>query len=93
MLYRTIDVWKRYADHVVRYRCFELLPIGKYCVQSADSYYSAKELGKDDSLERQFLELLLEQNPEERSAVFDTLQEAITGHDRAFSDFVKDSDS
>ena len=83
MLYRSIDVWKRYAGHAVRYRCFEILPIKKYCVQSAD-FYRLNDAGRNDNLDRQFIELFLGQAPEERSDVFDSLEEAIEWHDREF---------
>jgi hypothetical protein len=85
MLYRSIDVWKRYAGHAVRYRCFEILPVKKFCVQSAD-YYRLEDAGRKDDLDRQFIELFLEQAPEERSKVFNTIEEAIEWHDWEFPD-------
>ena len=86
MIYRAIDVWKRYADHAVRYRCFEILPTGKYCVQSADHYYSADRKKKDEEFDKQFLELLFDLGPEERTGLFDTLEEAVEQHEWEFVD-------
>jgi len=39
-MFKPIDIWKR-LDHTtaVRYRCFQRLTDGQFCVQSADYYY------------------------------------------------------
>lgn len=82
--YRAVDVWIRRAPGALtRYRCFELLPAGGYCVQSAD-FYSAADPKPMSSGESQFLELLLEEAPDQRSEVYPTLEEAIQAHDREF---------
>lgn len=70
---------------LTRYRCFETLPEGRYCVQSADFYpQPAKEPKQDSWLERQFLELLAEQAPDERTSTFATVEEAIAAHESDF---------
>jgi hypothetical protein len=76
--YKAIDVWsRRDEDRIVRYRCFELLPDSGYSVQSAD-YYSAPFLdARSGHLEKQLLELFLEEAPKARSPLFPTLIEAI----------------
>jgi hypothetical protein len=84
MLYKTIDVWKRSDGVAVRYRCFELIPGGQFCVQSADFYPLSSDRAKDYFLERQLAELFLEQAPNDRSGTFETLEEAIAFHDREF---------
>jgi hypothetical protein len=84
MLYKAIDVWKRESNRAIRYRCFELVPDGTFCVQSADFYPLTPEKTKGDFLERQFVELFIEQAPEERSKAFQTLEDAIAWHDREF---------
>ena len=81
-LYRTIDVWERKnARTVVRYRCFEALETGRYCVQSADFYHLGKPTPDADG---QFIELLTEQDPVQRSGEHDTLAAAISAHKREF---------
>lgn len=86
MLYREINVWKRLLDgRILRYRCFELLPSGGYCVQSAD-FCDAKSAGANQAYcDQQFAELLIEEAPENRSGVYPSLLEAIAAHDREFS--------
>jgi hypothetical protein len=85
-LYRSVDVWKRISKaRVVRYRCFEDLSSGRFSVQSADFYkipLDAKEVADSD---KQYLELLAEQSPEERAGSFDSLEEAIEAHDKDFA--------
>jgi len=83
-LYRTIDVWERNDTRtVVRYRCFESLETGRYCVQSADFYDQGKAT---PSVEGQFIELLTEQDPVQRSGDHDTLADAIAAHKREFGE-------
>lgn len=86
MIYRSVDVWKRLEEsRLVRYRCFELIPGGGYCVQSADFYdlpIDPKQCALHDD---QFLELLSEESPEVRSAPSPTLEEAIERHEAEFS--------
>jgi hypothetical protein len=84
-LYRAIDVWRRRPNGAVRYRCFEVLPGGRFCVQSADFFSLPFDNQRSDFSDRQFQELLIEQAPEERTATFSTLEEAIAEHDRDFA--------
>ena len=82
MIYRAIDVWQRRPDgQLVRYRCFQLLPDGGYCVQSADF----PDAEQNAFLDKQFLELLAESAPEERSKVHPSLEEAIAAHQAEFA--------
>ncbi len=84
---KAIDVWKRLPDgHVVRYRCFEILGGGGYCVQSADFFTLPIDDAQLKFFEKQFLELLIEEDPTERSAIYPTLEQAIEAHDRDFSE-------
>ncbi|MCI0538650.1 MAG: hypothetical protein L0Z50_25870 [Verrucomicrobiales bacterium] len=81
----AIDVWKRLDNNgVIRYRCFRVLPDDKYCVQSADFYRLPLEPNTIQNMERQFLELLLQQAPDERAKTFASLEEAIANHDKQF---------
>ena len=83
-LYKTIEVWERNDTRkVVRYRCFESLETGRYCVQSADFYHQGHAT---PNVERQFIELLTEQDPAKRSGDHDTLAGAIAAHKREFGE-------
>jgi hypothetical protein len=80
--YRAIDVWHREdGRRVVRYRCFQSLKTGRFCVQSADFYHHGKQ---PSELDAQFIELLTEQDPTERAGEYQTLEEAIAAHKRDF---------
>jgi hypothetical protein len=81
--YKAIDVWERKDRTVVRYRCFESLDTGRYCVQSADFCHHGKHLA---NLDNQFIELLTEQDPAQRSGDYETLQAAIAAHKRDFGE-------
>jgi hypothetical protein len=54
-------------------------------VQSADFFNLLLEAKKSEFLERQFVELLIQQSPTERTQVFATLEEAIAKHDEEFN--------
>jgi hypothetical protein len=85
--YKKIDVWKKIDDKcVVRFRCYELIGEGEFCVQSADYFYypiSNEQLIKS---ENQQLELFLDIDPTERSETFSTLEEAILAHEAEFAE-------
>lgn len=85
-LYVEFNVWKRRDEHsLIRYRCFQILPGGRYCVQSADFHYPYRE--DTDALfhAKQFLELLAEESPCARvGSSYDSLEEAIAAHDADF---------
>jgi hypothetical protein len=86
-LYRAIDVWKKTGDgRLLRYRCFEVLPEGRYCVQSADFYDVPMPEERVRQHERQFFELLSETPPDERSETYETLDMAIQMHDSDFDE-------
>jgi hypothetical protein len=84
-VYRAIDVWRRLQNGAIRYRCFEVLPSGRFCVQSADFFNLPVDKQRSDFSDRQFHELLIERAPDERTATFSTLEEAIAQHDRDFA--------
>ncbi len=84
-LYRAFDVWKREgARSLVRYRCFENLGTGKFCVQSADFYKSPVAEERMNELQKQYIELLLKESPFKRAGSFDTVEEAIRDHIESF---------
>jgi hypothetical protein len=87
-LLETIDVWRRMPSGTcIRYRCFRIHPSGCYCVQSAD-HYSSKDPSRASQMERQFLELLSEQAPDDRSGSFSSLEEAIEDFDVEFGNML-----
>jgi hypothetical protein len=83
--YRAFDVWVRQGEEgLVRYRCFDVIPAGKFCVQSQDFYRPPFAEAVEKQFERQFLGLLSEIAPEVRSGLYDTIEEAIRMHDEEF---------
>jgi hypothetical protein len=84
-MFKAIDVWKRISDsQAVRYRCFQCLRTGKYSVQSADFYRLPGKPAQSDQLDRQHIELFVQQAPDERSGADDTLEAAIEAHEAEF---------
>ena len=84
-MFKAIDVWKRISDsEAVRYRCFQCLQTGKYCVQSADFYRLPENPAQSDQLDRQHIELFVHQVPDERTGSCDTLEAAIEAHEEEF---------
>jgi hypothetical protein len=82
-LYKSIDVWERQDNGtVVRFRCFQSLINGKYCVQSADFYHDTT---RPQELDQQFIELLSEQDPAQRAGEYATLEEAVAAHKSGFA--------
>jgi hypothetical protein len=85
-IYRQVDVWVRLEDQrIAVYRCFEVLPDRKYCVQSKDFFSVPVDLGAVRESEKRFFELLAEEAPEVRTGAFNALEEAIQNHDQEFS--------
>jgi hypothetical protein len=53
-------------------------------VQSADFYESPVDGKQTEILEQQFIELLIEEEPDKRAHLYDSIEEAILAHDRDF---------
>lgn len=82
--YEEIFVWVRQDDTcAIRYSCLKNLQTRLYCVQSADFYYSYNF--NKNQFDRQFLELLLEEDPITRCEWFNSLEGAILQHIKDFS--------
>ena len=82
---KQFDVWKRKdAETLVRYRCFEHLRTAQFCVQNADFYRTPVIDEYLRQLEKQYVELLLEEDPFSRSGSFSSVEEAIEDHDASF---------
>lgn len=84
-LYRYIPVFRRADDGVVLYRVFEVHGLG-YVVQSQDFYRPGDQHLQAMQLESQFLELFMEQKPEDRSGISESIEEAIAAFDLDFGD-------
>ncbi len=85
ILYKPIDVWrKKGTECAIRYRCFEILGENKFCVQSVDYFHLPVTEEKIHQLEKQFIELFIEVDPEDRSNLFSTIEEAILRYDEEF---------
>jgi hypothetical protein len=83
--YREISVWRRIdGKRAVRFRCFEELEFHLFFVQSADFYSMPLKADVAAQSDRQFLELLMEEEPTERSRGFATVEEAIAAHEKEF---------
>lgn len=82
--YMAIDAWRRLDAYVIRYRCFQILPDNRYCVQSADFYHPPFPSIDREPLDKQFLELFFEEAPEVRTTTYATLEEAIRAHNSVF---------
>jgi hypothetical protein len=84
-LYQSVDVWKRISKtRAVRYRCFRDLSSGRFSVQSADFYGIPLDPKQAADLEKQYVELFAEQDPDERAGSFDSLEAAVEAHDKDF---------
>ena len=85
MLYKTIEVWKRIDEQsAVCYRCFEILELRRFVVQSADWYHAPLEDASTKDHATNFVDLFIEEAPEVRSGTFLCLEEAICAFDIEF---------
>ncbi len=92
-MFKAIDIWKQLdLSTAIRYRCFERLSDGRFCVQSADYYTLPLREVQVKMLDQQFLELFLEVSPDQRSPLCTTLTEAIAMFDRDFGDSAGDGE-
>ena len=84
-LYKLINVWKKMGKNsVVRFRCFEIIGKNQFCVQSADFFQYPVNEKAIKSLDKQSIELFIEDFPDKRSKVYTSLEEAITEHEKEF---------
>jgi hypothetical protein len=86
-MFKAIDIWKRIDDTAAsRYRCFQRLSDGQFCVQSADYYHLPLNEKQIKTLDKQFLELFIEESPDRRSSLHPTLEEAVAKYELDFAD-------
>ena len=87
-LYRRHEVWRRISDAVAaRYVCFELLGADSFAVQSCDFFRIPLGDQAIGHLDRQAIQLFIEDDPVRRSGAHASLVAAIEAHDRDFADF------
>jgi len=80
-VFREINVWERFrGGGIAVYRCFEVLPDGKYCVQSRDRFEAPADEEVWRLSEGSFLKLLAGQTP--ALPLYDTLEEAVRRYER-----------
>ncbi|WP_303747636.1 hypothetical protein [Stenotrophomonas pigmentata] len=82
-LYRYIPIWRRIENGAVLYRAFEVIGLG-YSVQSKDFFYADALKDCTASMEAQFLELLIEQAPDERCGTSATIEAAVLEFEQQF---------
>jgi hypothetical protein len=86
MLYERITVCTRLPDRneAIVYQCLRILPNPRFVVQSADHIRLPIAPSELASHEARFWELFCEVAPDERSASYSTLDEAIRSFDEEF---------
>ena len=84
--YLEQKVWKRRdASTAVLYRCLLDIRTNMFAVQSADFFHEPFGHEQLLSSEKQFLELLVQTEPADRCEWFESLDKAISAHERDFS--------
>jgi len=86
--YKEINIWKPIDSKIVaRYRCFEVLPDGKFFVQAKDYIYEDSDKTDRENLEMYFIESLSKENFEKmaKEACL-TINEAIVKHEIDFKE-------
>ena len=84
-LYKAIDIWKKTDNgSVIRFRCFEIIGENQFCVQSADYFHYPVNETQIEYLDKQLIELFIEQAPDKRNETYSTLEEAIAAHEVIF---------
>jgi hypothetical protein len=85
-LYKELKIWRRIDNRAaIRFFCLFDLSSGMFAVQSADFFRLPVTKEQLENFDKQYLELFMEISPVERCEWFNSLTEAITAHDRGFS--------
>jgi hypothetical protein len=85
-LYRRHEVWRQISDTIAaRYVCFELLGDRSFAVQSCDFFRLPVSEQAIQRLDRQAIELFMEDDPIRRSGAHLSLAAAIEAHDQDFA--------
>lgn len=89
-LYKELKVWRHENNETaIRFNCFFDLDSELFAVQSADFFHLPLTTEQIESFEKQYVELFIEISPYERCDWFKSLEEAISAHDRDFSNEVE----
>lgn len=83
-LYERSDIWRRAGTSVVRYVVLRRREDRKVAIQSADFFYLPIDAEQTAQFEQQFVELLAEISPLDRCSWHETLEDAISYHERDF---------
>lgn len=91
MLYERFTVCRRLPDsnEAIVYQCLRILPNLRFVVQSADHVRLPIPPSELASHEARFWELFCEVAPDERSASYSTLEEAIEAFEEEFGNVWK----
>ena len=86
--FKEINIWKPLDDkRIIRYRCSEILPEGKFFVKASDCLYENSGKKDWDILESYFLESLFDGILDELAeSASDTIEEAIAKHEAEFEE-------
>ena len=85
-LYVRNDVWRRLPEGAcVRYTVLTHTASGLHAVHSAD-FFSDDDPDSFSRFFLQYVQLFREQSPLERCEWFDSIEDAIAGHDQEFSE-------
>lgn len=87
ILYVQSFIWKRLSERqCIRYVVLTNIDTNLHAVQSADFFRSGKP-PSSEYFDRQFVDLLIEVDPQERCVWHSSIVEAINAHDSDFADF------
>jgi len=87
-IYKEHLIWKRIdrEETAIRFNCFEILGENKFCVQGVDYFSLPVDDAQIRGFNNQYIELFIEDSPENRSDLYDTLEDAIIFYERKFID-------
>lgn len=84
-MYERIEIWKRDgAECVIRFQCLRRASDGMFAVQNADYFRNPISTSVVQSSDLRFVELLLDDDPENRCDWYSSLNEAISHHEQDF---------
>ncbi len=84
-IYRQFEVWKKIGkENMAVYRCLEEMSCNKYMVDRVEVFQIP--INKNDLIDfiADQLEMFIEEYPEDRLNQYDSIHDAIAGHDLEF---------
>lgn len=90
--FKEINVWQPVDERTVaRYRCFEILPDGKFFVQAKNYIYEDSDEEYQENLDDYFFGSLSRENFEKLSEkASPTIEEAIAKHEEDFREMIEE---